>query len=90
MNGQQWSDFTFNVGGITSGTYVLVDASALSGSLAGTVSGSLGGVFTGTLALDNVNHDLVLNVIPEPSTLALVGLGLLGAVAMGRRFRRTA
>jgi hypothetical protein len=31
----------------------------------------------------------VAATIPEPSTLTLVGLGLLGAIGMGRRFRRT-
>jgi hypothetical protein len=33
-------------------------------------------------------NDLVLTVIPEPSTLALVGAGLLGAVVLLRRRRK--
>lgn len=37
----------------------------------------------------NFNLNLTLNAIPEPVTLALVGLGILGMTAVGRRRSNT-
>ena len=59
---------------------------------AGTISGSLGGNTTGTInghaaTLAVQGNDLVLNVVPEPSTAALLGVGVLGLVGYGLRRR---
>ncbi len=65
LNGQQWSDCTFIPDvGFTTGTYPLVRATSVSGSLGFVVSGSLAGL-TGTLAVD-ANNDLIL-IATDPS-----------------------
>jgi autotransporter-associated beta strand protein len=90
LNNQEFADFTFlPETGFGIGTYTLIDA--------GTVTGSLGAATTGIInfggtdynaALAVSGNDLVLNVaaIPEPSTLVLAGVGLLGFA--GLRLRR--
>jgi hypothetical protein len=81
-----FSDFAFSdSGGLTNGQYVLFDTgSAISGTLNGAdLSGSIGSL-TGTLEVINGGQDLALNVIPEPSTLILVGLAL-GTLVFFRR-----
>ncbi len=45
-----------------------------------------GGIGNGNNAVDN----LAVGVIPEPGTIALIGLGLMGLAGCGRRNRRTA
>jgi hypothetical protein len=40
-----------------------------------------------TLAVDTVHNDLVLNVVPEPGTLALLAIGALGLMTLARRRR---
>ncbi|PTX99198.1 hypothetical protein DB345_02155 [Spartobacteria bacterium LR76] len=80
-----FSDFAFTTGaGFASGTYVLISgASSLTGSLdAANLTGSLGS-YTGTLAIDGSN--LVLNVVPEPGSTALVALGSLLVIVIRRR-----
>jgi len=37
--------------------------------------------------LDKIEFDSALNVVPEPTTLLLVGTGLLGAIGYVRRRR---
>jgi hypothetical protein len=89
LNGQQFSDFAFtNLGGLQTGTYVLIDANTLSGALGANLSGNLGGGLTGTLAFDNPNQNLVLNVVPEPSTWTLVALALV-PLFLRRRLRHS-
>ena len=88
LNGQQFSDFTFNtLAGFGAGTYTLIDAGSVSGSLGANVSGTLGGL-AATLAVSG--HDLVLNVmaVPEPSGLVLLAVGLLGLLVYAWRKRR--
>jgi hypothetical protein len=68
-----------NSGGSIHGQYILGTFKADASSITFTVNANE----------DAMYNAMQLRVIPEPSTLTLVGFGLLGAVAMGRRFRRT-
>ena len=80
-------DFVFHeLGGFTTGTYVLFDApSAITGSV-NSASNSImfSGGRTGTLSLDGMNNNVLLTVIPEPSTALL---GAFGALVLLRRRR---
>ncbi len=71
-------DFTWTAN-FAPGTYNLIESGSLpSGVLGTSTSGTIDG-YPATLAVHN--NDLVLTVVPEPSTLALLaagGLGLLG------------
>ena len=76
LSGQQFSDFNITPQpGFARGSYYLIDAGSISGSLGPSTSGSIDG-FSATLAVQG--NDLVLNVIPEPSTLALLAAGAVG------------
>ena len=61
-------------GNINTGGYPLIAAGSISGSLGPRTSGTVNG-FPATLGIQG--NDIVLNVVPEPSTLALLGTGLL-------------
>jgi fibronectin-binding autotransporter adhesin len=93
LNNQEFSDFTFlPETGFGAGAYTLFSA----GTIGGTFAPSNGLIsFGGTdynAALNVVGSNLVLNVsvaaIPEPSTLVLGGLGLLGFAGLHLRRRR--
>jgi fibronectin-binding autotransporter adhesin len=90
LNNQEFGDFAFlPQSGFDVGTYTLFDAGTISGTLGATTSGIIN--YNGTdynAALAVAGNDLVLNVtaIPEPSTLVLGGIGLLGFA--GLRLRR--
>jgi hypothetical protein len=81
-------DFLFIDAGIEPGTYTLFDTNTtLLGNLDGNpanLTGSLGG-FTATLQLSPDDQDVLLVVVPEPSSAALLAVALL---AVGRRQRR--
>jgi len=82
LSEQQFSNFDFTAqAGFGEGTYMLIDAGSISGSLGNDLSGTVNGL-PATLAVQG--NDLVLNVVPEPSTLALLGAGILGLLGYGR------
>ena len=85
-----FNDFAFStLAGFSAGTYTLFDGTLpISGTLdAANRTGSLGGPFTGTLSLADSGNDVVLTVIPEPTSATLLLAGL-GSMAGLRRFRR--
>ena len=88
---QQFSEFNFTwSSNFGPGSYPLIDASdRVSGSLGAITSGTIDG-YPATLAVQG--NDLVLNVVPEPSTLVLLAAGAIGLVGYGlrRRAARTA
>ena len=86
LNGQKFSDFSFTaLSGFGQGTYVLVDAGSVSGLLGTSLAGTIDGL-SATLLVSG--GDLVLTVVPEPGTLALLAAGLLGLLAYAWRKRK--
>lgn len=86
LNGQQFSDFNFNaLSNFGLGTYTLIDATTVTGSLGATKSGSINGLWS-TLSVNTSTGNLILTVVPEPSTLALLFAAAAGAA--GYAFRR--
>lgn len=81
--------FAFDfLGGGQEGWYKLVDWTVGTTFLAGDFSATnLGSGLSGTFTVDNATSALYLNVIPEPSTFALVALGLGAAGFLRRRVR---
>jgi autotransporter-associated beta strand protein len=83
----EFDDFLFSTfGGFAMGDYVLFDGTVpITGSLGPIVSGTLGGL-DANLQLADGGNDVVLHVVPEPGSVAL----LFGGVALltSRRRRR--
>jgi autotransporter-associated beta strand protein len=79
LNTQQFSDFTFNpLNDFGIGTYVLIDAGSIQGSLGTNFSGTIGGL---PASLSTLGNDLVLTVVPEPATIGLLATGFLCILA---------
>ncbi len=86
LSGQRFSDFNFTwTGGFGPGTYTLVNAQSITG-LGSNTSGSIDGL-PATLSVSN--GELLLTVVPEPSTLALLGAGVVGLIGWAWRKRIT-
>ena len=81
LNNQQFSNFGFtwspNFG---PGTYDLIAFGSTSGSLGANLSGTIDGL-PATLSISN--NELLLNVVPEPSTLALLAASAIGLAGCG-------
>jgi len=86
----EWDDFVFTDLGATPGDYTLFDTGrAISGTLGTSLTGPVGSL-EGTLAFGDSGQDVVLTlasgvVVPEPSTLVIWSLGLLGLIGWRRR-----
>jgi autotransporter-associated beta strand protein len=82
------TDFTFATGvGFGAGTYVLFDANSTISGSAGAGVYDFGGGVTGTLSIDSINNDVLLNVVPEPATWALLAFSLTTVMILRRRRR---
>jgi formylglycine-generating enzyme required for sulfatase activity len=83
LNGQEFGDFNFTpLAGFGPGTYDLIDAGSITGSLGSGTSGTIGG-YQANLAVQG--NDVVLNVVPEPSTLVLMAVGAVTLLGLLRR-----
>ena len=84
LNSQQFSDFTFTpTANFAPGSYALIGFGSSSGSLGANTSGTIDG-YPATLAVQG--NDLVVSVVPEPLTAALLAAGVLGLI--GWEWRR--
>jgi hypothetical protein len=86
INNQKFSDFTFNtLTGFGQGIYVLIDAGEIQGTLNSSCTGMIAGL-PATLSVSG--NDLVLTVVPEPSTFMMLAIGAIGLLAFARRRKR--
>lgn len=92
LNGQDFSTIKFTPqAGFGPGAYTLIDAGNLTGTgLGPNVSSTISGL-PAELSIGGPNgNDLVLTVVPEPSTLALLGIGAVCLFVAWRRQVQTA
>jgi fibronectin-binding autotransporter adhesin len=86
LNGQQFSDFVFlPAAGFQTGTYTLIDAASIQGGLGADLSGTIDG---DAASISISGGNLLLTVVPEPSTIAilLAGAACLLGCAVWRAF----
>ena len=84
------ADFVFSeLTGFAQGTYILFDAaSAITGSVTSALNSiSFTGGLTGTLSLDSINNDVLLTVVPEPTTWVLLAFSMTTVMLLRRRKR---
>ena len=87
LSGQQFSDFNFTwTSNFAPGAYPLIEFGSLGGTGLGTISSGIIDGYPANLAISG--NELVLNVVPEPSTLLLLGIGVIGLLACTWRPRR--
>ncbi len=81
LNRQNFSDFRFAPsGGFAPGSYMLIDAGSVNGTLGANTSGTINGR-QASLAMQG--NDLVLTVVPEPGALSLLAAGASRSLASG-------
>lgn len=86
---QTFDDFTFTeLSGLSAGTYDLFTSSTLNGTLGANLSGGVGSSWTGTLQTSGSDVQLVVDVIPEPSSVLYLLGGISGLLCMRRRRAR--
>ncbi len=87
LGGQQFSNFAFPyTANFAPGTYYLIESgSAPGGTLGTSTSGTIDG-YSATLFVQGSN--LMLNVVPEPGTFALLAAGALGLLGYAWRKRK--
>jgi len=84
------ADFVFSeLTGFAQGTYILFNAaSAITGSVTSALNSiSFTGGLTGTLSLDSINNDVLLTVVPEPTTWVLLAFSMTTVMLLRRRKR---
>lgn len=84
-----FDDFNFaTITGFGAGAYVLFQSTGITGSLD---LGNLTGIIDGWESNLSINgNDIYLNVVPEPSTAVLFGLGISALLFYARRRRKSA
>lgn len=89
LDNLEFSDFTFTeLPGLSVGTYDLFTSSSLNGSLGANLNGGIGSAWTGTLQASGSDIQLVVDAIPEPSSVLYL-LGGLSGLLLVRRRRQT-
>ena len=88
VNGQQFTDFHFTtLTGFEPGEYDLIDFGSSSGSLGAIRSGAIDG-YQANISVQGDN--LVLTVVPEPRTLAILGIVIINLLFYGSLGTRSA
>jgi fibronectin-binding autotransporter adhesin len=85
LAGQDFSDFNFTaVSGFREGTYTLIDAGTVFGSLGSDLSGIVGN-YKGTLSISGSDLVLTTVAVPEPGTAAFLVAAAAGILFVMRR-----
>ena len=88
LGGQQFSNFHFTWSAdFGPGVYTLIDAGSISGKLGSNLNGTIGD-WDASIGLNTNGNELLLTVVPEPSTMTLLGAGLMGLIGWAWRRAR--